>query len=373
MISKIQKRTWAEIDLAAIRHNYTEIRRVLKPETKLLCVIKANAYGHGAERLAAEYSRLGADWFAVSSIEEAVPLRTSGVTKPILILGYTPLEAADILTSMNISQCVYSLEYAKALSAAATGPIKIHIKIDTGMSRIGFRDPDEIRESCGLPNLVPEGVFTHFASADEGEDGESFTRMQFDRFTRTIEECGVDFELKHCCNSAGITDYPEFHLDMVRAGIILYGYQPSGDVRRKLYLVPAMTLRSVVSQVKTIHAGDKVSYGRTFTAGRDMKVATIPVGYADGYWRSNSMNESKVIVNGVACPIIGRVCMDQLMVNADNVPDLTFGSSSDVELFGKRQTADVLAANNGTINYEVLCAVGARVPRIYINEQCISL
>ena len=368
MIERIQKRTWAEIDLDAIRHNYTEIRRCLQPETKLLCVIKANAYGHGAERLAEEYSRLGADWFAVSSIEEALPLRAAGISKPILILGYTPLEAADILTSQNISQCVYSAEYARALSDAATGQVKIHIKVDTGMSRIGFRSADEIREACSLPKLVPEGVFTHFASADEGENGDAFTKLQFERFTHIVGESGVEFSLRHCCNSAGILDYPEYHLDMVRAGIILYGYQPSGAVRRRPYLVPAMALRSVVSQVKTIHAGDKVSYGRTFTAGRDMKVATIPVGYADGYWRSNSVNESKVIVNGVACPIIGRVCMDQLMVNADAVPGLEFGSKSDVELFGKRQTADVLAANNGTINYEVLCAVGARVPRIYINE-----
>ena len=257
---------------------------------------------------------------------------------------------------------------AKALSEKAAGPIKIHIKLDTGMRRIGFRDAKEAKEACSLPNLVPEGVFTHFASADEGENGREFTRLQYERFMEAVRETGVDFEIKHVCNSAGILDYPEYHLDMVRAGIILYGLKPSEDVEHKIKLVPAMTLRSVVSQVKTIRKGDVVSYGRTFTAPADMKVATIPAGYADGYWRSNSDNGTRVIVNGVPCRILGRVCMDQLMVDAGEVKELSFGEGSDVELFGKRMTADTLAANNGTINYEVLCGVGARVPRIYVGE-----
>lgn len=368
MNDKIQQRTWAEIDLEAVRSNYKEIRACVRPEAKICCIVKANAYGHGAVRLAEEYEKLGADWFAVSSIEEALPLRSAGITKPILILGYTPVEAADLLISQNISQCIYSLEYAKALSEKAAGPIKIHIKLDTGMRRIGFRDAAEAKEACSLPNLVPEGVFTHFASADEGDGGREFTKLQYERFMKAVREIGVDFEIKHVCNSAGILDYPEYHLDMVRAGIILYGLEPSEDVKHKIRLVPAMTLRSVVSQVKTIRKGDVVSYGRTFTAPADMTVATIPAGYADGYWRSNSENGSKIIVNGVPCRILGRVCMDQLMVDAGEVRDLSFGEGSDVELFGKRITADTLAANNRTINYEILCGVGARVPRLYVGE-----
>ena len=369
----IAKRLWAEIDLGAIRHNYNEIRSALRPGTKLCCIVKANAYGHGEEGITSFYEELGADYFAVSNLEEAIHIREADVKTPILILGFTRADLAVVLAERNITQCVYSEDYARKLSRCAVAhgvTVKVHIKVDSGMSRIGFRSVEEAWPACGLPGLEYEGIFTHFASADEGEHGDAFTRGQFERFmgvVRGLEERGMQFAIRHCCNSAGITDFPEFQLDMVRAGIILYGLDPSGDVRKHLDLIPAMTLRSVVSMVKTIHAGDVVSYGRRFEADRDMVLATIPVGYADGFFRANYSNGTKIYVNGVACPICGTVCMDQLMVDASAVPDLEEGAS-EVVIFGRApyQTADVIAENNGTIPYEILCAVGARVPRVFV-------
>ena len=371
----IARRLWAEVDLGAIKHNYKEIRSLLAPDTKLCCIIKANAYGHGAEAVASYYEELGADYFAVSNIEEALLVRGAGVKTPILILGFTPADLAQTLAENDITQCLYSSEYARKLSfeAVASGVrVKVHIKVDSGMSRIGFRNVDEAWESCNLPGLDYEGIFTHFASADEGEDGDAFTRGQYNKFMRVVrglEDRGMRFSIRHCCNSAGIVDFPEFQLDMVRAGIILYGLDPSDEVRRHIDLVPAMTLRSVVSQVKTIHEGDVVSYGRRYRAERDTVLATVPVGYADGFFRNNFREGTSIFINGIPCPICGSVCMDQLMVDAGAVPSLKEGGS-EVVIFGRDpyQTAEVLAKNNGTIPYEILCAVGARVPRVYVNN-----
>lgn len=307
-----------------------------------------------------------------------------GVEKPILILGYTPPEYALQLAVNNISQAVFQYEYGKALSAEAVKhgvQVNMHIKIDTGMTRIGFsyqdniRDGasvDEIEEICRLPGLYPEGIFTHFASADEGDNGEAYTRIQFELFmnmTERLANRGITFDYRHCCNSAGIIEYPEMQLDMVRPGIILYGLAPSDDMRKKLDLRPVMELKSVVAMVKTIDEETPVSYGRSFVSGGEMKVATVPVGYADGYPR-NLSNKADMLINNSRAPIVGRVCMDQTMVDVTNIPGVTQGMT--VTVFGKDGDniirADELAKKSGIINYEVLCGISRRVPRIYTRD-----
>ncbi|MBP5273488.1 MAG: alanine racemase, partial [Abditibacteriota bacterium] len=295
IIKNKQKRVWAEIDLNCAEDNFRFIRSRIKPETGLCCVVKANGYGHGALQLASLYEKLGADLFAVSNIEEAIQLRNGGVSKPVLILGYTPVLCAKELAAYGLSQCVYSEEYGAALSeCCVSGGIRlpVHIKLDTGMGRLGFRyrAPEKDRGGleaaarvCQLPGLEPEGIFTHFAAADEGGAGADFTLSQYECFREAcgfFAEKGIRFSVRHCSNSAAILERPEFQEDMVRAGIILYGLKPSPLVKNTQSLKPVMTLKSVISHIKTLQAGDTVSYGRTFTAPGPMKVATVPMGYA---------------------------------------------------------------------------------------------
>ena len=380
IIKNRQKRVWAEIDLNAAENNFRFIRGRLRPDAMLCCVIKANAYGHGAVRLARLYEGLGADWFGVSNIEEGIQLRDAGIQEPVLILGYTPVLCAGDLARYSLSQCVYSEDYGRALSVSAASEgveVKIHVKIDTGMGRIGFRyreqdgDTGELDRAagvCRLPGLAPEGVFTHFASADEGEAGAAFTRGQYESFRAAcsyLEKKGAAFRIKHCANSAAIMDWSEYQMDMVRAGIVLYGLKPSLKVADTENLEPVMTLKSVISHIKNIKPGDTVSYGRAFTADRNMKVATVPIGYADGYLRSNA-GKSSILVRGVGAPIIGRVCMDQLMLDVTGVAGLRVGD--EVTVFGSPPalTADQVAANCGSIGYETVCVIGERVPRVYI-------
>lgn len=381
------ERTWAQIDLDAVRQNFRTIRGTLPAGVKLCCVVKANAYGHGASKLAPLYQQLGADWFAVSNIEEALQLRRCGVTRPVLILGYTPATCAAVLARENLSQCVYSADYGRLLSRQAVDAgvcVKIHIKLDTGMGRLGFQVPGEGEDSvagaagvCRLPGLEPEGVFTHFASADEGAAGDDFSNRQVDRYVSAINQLkaeGISFAIRHCANSAALSDHPECRLDMVRAGIVLYGLQPSGDLRRPLPLTPAMSLRSVVSHVKTVAPGTTVSYGRTFVAERAMRVATVPIGYADGFWRQNSPAGVALTLHGQRAPILGRVCMDQLMLDVTHIPETAIGD--EVTVFGTAPalTAEEVAAANHTIGYEVICGVGERVPRVYVeNGQTVDL
>lgn len=367
-----------------MEHNYREIRKRLKPETKVCCVVKADAYGHGAERLAQEYERLGADWFAVSNLEEAEQLRRAGVKLPILILGYTPPEMASELARLNISQALVGDEYAGMLSehAAKAGvKVKVHVPLDTGMSRIGFlyqkpeRDAgslDEIEHACTLPGIDPEGIFTHFAVADEGEDGRGYTQMQFRSFQEGIERLeqrGIRFRLRHCANSAAIFDYPETQLDMARPGVILYGLTPSGCIRNPAPLIPAMQLKSVVSLVKSVPAQTSVSYGRKFTSGGEMIVATVPIGYADGYPRI-LFRSADMLVRGQRAKIIGRICMDQLMLDVTKISGVRAGDA--VTAFGCDGSAslpvDELASQVGTINYELVCGVSKRVPRVYLKN-----
>lgn len=378
----ILKRTWAEVDLDAVEHNLRSIRACLKPKTQVCCVVKADAYGHGAETLAQEYERLGADWFAVSNLDEAAQLRNAGAKLPILILGYTPACMAAELARLNIAQAVLCEEYGAELSAEAVlagVTVRVHIKLDTGMSRIGFLYQDPKRDAssldaaarvCALPGLRAEGIFTHFAVADEGEAGEKFTRLQFAHFTGAIgllQARGIRFEIRHCSNSAAVFEYPDMQLDMVRPGNVLYGLKPSADVRSGMDLVPAMSLRSVVSLVKTVEAGTSVSYGRTFTASGKTTLATVPVGYADGYPRVLS-GKAEALVRGQRARIVGRVCMDQLMLDVTGIDGVSEGDT--VTLFGRDGdecvTTDELAEIAGTINYEIVCGISKRVPRVYL-------
>lgn len=384
-MKEILRRTWAEIDLDALANNFEAVRRSADPRAKLCCVVKADAYGHGAMRMARELEALGADWFAVSNLEEALQLRLAGIRQPVLVLGFTPAEEAKSLAEYHISQCVYSPEYARQLSryAEAAGvTVKIHVKVDTGMSRLGFyfqdinRDEEavrEIRDACTLPGLEPEGIFTHFAVSDGGQAGDPFTMRQFGCFKEMIEALlreDVAFAVRHCANSAAVFDYPLSHLDMVRAGIVLYGLYPSEDLRNRPDLRPVLSLRSVVSHVKTLKAGATVSYGRDFTADREMTVATVPVGYADGYPRILSPKGAQVLIDGKRCPILGRICMDQMMVDVSHLEQVEIGSI--VTLIGQdgkeEITADELAEREGTINYEVVCGLSKRVPRVYLKN-----
>lgn len=381
------ERTWAQVDLEAVRQNYRTIRGTLPAGVKLCCVVKANAYGHGASKLAPLYEQWGVDWFAVSNIEEALQLRRCGVTRPVLILGYTPVTCAEQLARENFSQCVYSAAYGRLLSrqAQAVGvTVKIHIKLDTGMGRLGFQVPGAGEDSvagaaavCRLPGLVPEGIFTHFASADEGEVGDEFSNRQVDLFVSAVNQLkgeGITFPLRHLANSAALSDHPACRMDMVRAGIVLYGLQPSGTLRQPLPLTPVMSLKTVVSHVKTVAPGTCISYGRTFTAQREMRIATVPIGYADGFWRGNGPAGTELTVRGQRAPIVGRVCMDQLMLDVTHIPEVTIGD--EVTVFGTAPalTAEQLAAANGTIGYEMVCSVGERVPRLYVeNGQPVDL
>lgn len=378
------KRTWAEISLNAIEHNYNVIRNKVADDTKVCCVIKADGYGHGAVELSQIYEKLGADFFAVSNIDEGIEIRKSGSKLPIVILGYTPVSEAENLAEYDISQAVFSLEYAKELSEKCVEEdciCKMHIKVDSGMSRIGFmcqefpRDEysiEEICEACCLPNLEVEGLFTHFCVSDEDAEGREFTNKQYENFIHvrdSLKKRGVDISVVHCSNSGAIEDYPETCCDMVRAGIILYGLAPSSKLADRLDLVPAMTLKTVVAFVKEVQKGATISYGRTFTADRKIKIATVPIGYADGFIRQNA-KDGYMMVNGKKAKIVGRICMDQTMLDVTDIEDVKTGD--EVVVFGTGEngepTADSLAENTGTINYETVCLVGKRVPRIYIKD-----
>lgn len=370
-------RTWAEIDINALKHNF----KILKNKangTKIMAVVKADGYGHSAKAVAPVLEQNGADFFAVSNIDEALALRDYGIQKPILILGYTPVNRTSDLYRHKISQCVYSYEYAKLLSDSAqkeNATINIHIKLDTGMSRLGFDCRNDslfgIKDailSAKLPHLVLEGVFTHFAVADRNETQEDgFTDSQYNRFIKAIEklkEADLNPSVCHCCNSAGFLLDNDKHLNLSRVGISLYGLSPSSDLEIKDDFIPVMTVKSVVSQVKNIDKGDTVNYGRTFKAEKEMRIATITAGYGDGYPRVLS-NKAYVLINGQKAPIVGRVCMDQMCVDVTNIPDVKMGD--EVILFGKELSVDILADLANTINYEIICGISPRVPRIIKN------
>ena len=380
----IRRRTWAEIDLDNAKKNYLAVREAVGDGMKICCVIKANAYGHGAVRMAAFYEQMGADYLAVSNIEEALQLREKNIKIPLLILGYTPEECAGVLALYNITQTVYSYEYGMRLARVArelSVKVKIHIKIDTGMGRIGFLcrggENNELSEAawiCREEGLIPEGIFTHFAVADENTDGDAFTAEQLQNFNYAVDklrENGISFDIRHAANSAAIFDHPECHLDMVRAGIVLYGLRPSEKMRGLPKLHPVMSLKSVVSHTKEVATGETVSYGRSFFASRSTTVATVPIGYADGLWRVNGTSDGYMLVNEKYAPIIGRICMDQLMLDVSELPCAV---GDVVTVFGADSmcSADAIARRNGTINYEIVCAIGERVPRAFIENGKIT-
>lgn len=376
------KRTWAEVDLDALRHNLAVIRGAVDPKTKICCVVKADAYGHGASFVSRELQEQGADWFAVSNLEEAIQLRRGGIVRPLLILGYTPPQMAEKLHELEISQSVFSLEYGQELSDCARSAgveIKIHIKLDSGMSRIGFlfqnpeRDSaalDEIETVCQMPNLLPEGVFTHFAVADEGEKGKTHTAEQAKLFAlavKQLKERGIEFALRHCSNSGAVVDYPELDLDMVRPGVILYGLAPSTQMSRSLDLRPAMELKTVISQLKTVEPGTAVSYGSEFVTQRRTVLATVPIGYADGYPR-RLHDQADMLVCGHRARVVGRVCMDQVMLDVTDIPGVLPGMTATVWGHDGDATigVDEIAGLNETVHYEMICLVGKRVPRVFL-------
>lgn len=386
-MEQILRRTWAQIDLNAAQENIRQIRAALKPGTKLCATVKADGYGHGYEHTVAAMDDAGTDWFAVSNLAEALQLRRMGTEKPVLILGYTPPEQARTLALNRISQAVYSYSYAKKLSEAADfSGVKVnaHIKIDTGMGRIGFVYHDtaedhpnllEAAEVCRLPGLYPEGIFMHFSSADCGAEGEVFTRLQYDLFlsaVHVLESLGVTFELRHCSNSAAILEYPEMNLDMVRAGIILYGLYPSEQTKKTVPLRPLMEVKTVISLVKELPADTPLSYSRTYYTPSPRRIATVPIGYADGYPRALS-NRCYMLVNGQRAPVIGNICMDQCMLDVTDIPDAQEGQT--VTVFGtdgnETLPVELLAEKTNTINYEIICGISKRVPRVYLKNGTI--
>lgn len=380
-MSEFLKRTWAEIHLDRLQGNFQAIQASLAPGSQAMAVVKADGYGHGAAAAAKALRQAGAAWFGVSNLEEAVQLRRAGIDGDILILSFTPPEEAGRLAEFAVTQTVLSRPYAEELDAAAQAAgvrVRVHLKVDTGMSRVGFlyhREGDEavlddMAAACRLPHLTAEGIFTHFASADEEEDG-GFTRRQFALFmdaVRRLEKRGVSFALRHCCNSAATLRYPEMHLDMVRPGIILYGLSPAPWMEGMLPLDPVMELKTTVSMIKDLPANTPVSYGRIYTTGEARRVATVPIGYADGYPRVLS-NRADMLLAGRRVRVVGRVCMDQCMLD---VTGLDVRESMVATVFGRDGEAflpvEELADHMGTINYEVVCQISKRVPRLFVRD-----
>lgn len=374
-MNDLQKRTWAEISLENIRHNYNAIRAALPAGCRFLGVVKADAYGHGAVRVSHLLQDCGADYLAVSCLDEALELRRGGINMPILVLGHTPPEYTNMLIDNRITQTVSCLAKAVEYSTAATAlgaTLKIHIKLDTGMSRLGFlcsgayfeEGVQNVVDSCKMPGLDPEGIYTHFAVSDEeGPDNEQYTREQFKLFMAMIdavrERGGVEFRIRHCANSGAVVNRPETALDMVRPGLLLYGY---GDTSGRMGLRPCMRLVTTVSTIKFYEPGTSVSYGRRYTTDRRMRMGVLAIGYADGLPRLIS-NKCSFAARGGFAPQRGSICMDMCMADLTDLPEVDVGS--EVEIFGERNNIYKLSDAAQTIPYELLCAVSKRVPRVY--------
>lgn len=362
---------WAQVDLTAIEHNIVEIRKKINKDAKFCAVIKADAYGHGALAVAKTAIQAGADYLAVAILNEALELRNAGFKEPVLILGYTPLEQAGLIVDRDITQTVFSFEAAAALSAAAVRQdkmVKIHLKVDTGMGRIGI-PPEEAgrlaRRIAALPNVELEGMFSHFAASDAADKASAYKQLKaFQKAIENVEAENITVPLRHMANSAAILEMPEAHFDMVRAGIILYGLWPSEEVARTIALKPALKLKAKVAYVKKVAAGQAISYGGIFVTKRDSVIATLPIGYADGYTRMLT-GKAQVAVRGQKAPVVGKICMDQCMVDVTDVAGVKAGD--EVVLFGGGEIlVDEVARLLGTINYEIICMVGNRIPRTYI-------
>lgn len=377
------KRTWAEISLDNLTHNFETIRRQVGPKAKLLGVVKADAYGHGAVRVAKHLERLGAGYLAVSNLDECEELRVNGITLPILMLGFTPADQAGRILKNDMTQAVPNLAIAEAYSSAAVhagGTMKVHIKLDTGMGRLGFQCDDahfdaslrDILKILALPGLDVEGVFTHFCVSDEAADEcVEFTKVQHNRFLCMIDAVETQgnfrFRLHHCCNAGGIASYPEWAWDMVRCGIILYG---TGDLAERMGMKPVMTVKTTVSTIKDFDPDTSISYGRQFFTTRPSRIAVLPIGYADGLFRALS-GKLRVLTPYGEAQQVGRICMDMCMIDVTDLPQLKVGD--EIEVFGEHQLIETAAKQCGTISYELLCAVSKRVPRYYyLGGKCVD-
>ena len=369
-------RVYLKIDLDAICDNTNEIIKRVGPDTKVMAVVKADAYGHGAIEVSKALSEIGTYGFAVATVGEALALRRAGITKPVLILDFVFPNQFETIIRNDIMLTVFQYNIANQLNEAAERmgtTAHIHIKIDTGMGRIGYIPDDEsLDEICRisqLPNIEIDGIFTHFACADMADKTSMNKQYEiFSSFVKRLENMGINIPIKHVCNSAAIIDKSNNFLNMVRSGIVTYGLYPSDEVQKSnLKIRPAMELHSLVINVKTIHKGDTVSYGSTYVAQKPTVIATIPVGYADGYPRLLS-NKGSVLIHGKRAKIVGRVCMDQFMVDATDIPGVTIGDS--VTLIGRDGneciTCEEIGDISGRFNYEFLCCITRRVPRVYV-------
>ena len=368
----VGRSTQAIINLNAISHNIREIRKKIGNERDLMAVVKADGYGHGAVKVSLTALNSGANCLGVAIPEEGELLRQARIDVPILVLGLIHPEEAYKVVHLGLEQTVCSLELAEGLdqeAKKASGQVNVHVKVDTGMGRIGVIPQDAlpfVRKIKRLANLNLVGIFSHFSSADEGN--KAFSKKQIEIFSRLIqeiEEAGIKIPKKHIANSAGILDLPESYYDLVRPGIMIYGLYPSAEVSQSIELRPAMTLKTKVMYVKSVPPETPVSYGRTFYTQENAIVATLPIGYADGYSRLLS-NQGCVLIRGQRAPLIGRVCMDMCMVDVSRIRDVRVGD--EVILFGEGLSVDEVASKIGTINYEVVCGIGKRVPRIYNDE-----
>ncbi|GAB6099647.1 alanine racemase [Halanaerocella petrolearia] len=359
--------SWIEVNLDAVEYNLEQVAEYLEPETDIMAIVKANAYGHGAVKVAKRVLQAGASWLGVATVAEGVELRQAGIDAPILILGTLFSDQIKEVVEYKLTPTVYTYQLAKELSKVGN-KVKVHLKLDTGMGRIGLQPEEslfEIKRIARLPNLELEGIFTHFAKADTDVD---YTRKQLKQFksvVKQLKEVGIEIPIKHTANSVAIIDYPTSHYNLVRMGLLLYGLYPSSGLIDKIDLKPALNWKTKIAHLKEVSAGTSISYGGTHVTSASTKVATLPVGYHDGYPR-NLSDKGEVLYQGQLYPVIGRVCMDQLMV------DLT-GAQAEigevVTLLGAEEqekiTADELADKLGTINYEVISRIGPRVDRIY--------
>jgi len=379
---------WAEVDLKAIAHNICELRKITNCNSRLMAVVKANGYGHGSVEVARCALDNGAEILGVARIHEAILLRNEGIDVPILVLGYTPAFCYEDIVNYDVIQTVFSSQASESLSSFAVShkkKVKVHVKIDTGMGRLGILvgRPGEYKNRNGrqeyaikevesiirLPGLEPEGIFTHFSMADSLD--KSFSRRQFKifiEFINSLKSQGIEFGIRHAANSAGIIDMPETHLDMVRAGIAMYGLYPSEEVKKeRAFLMPAMAVKSLIIHLKNVNAGFKVSYGATYETKKPTTIATVPIGYADGYNRLLS-SRGYMLVGGERAPITGRVCMDLTMLDIGGISGVEQGD--EVVIIGKQKNsvikAEEIAALTDTINYEVVSSLTERVKRIYI-------
>jgi alanine racemase len=369
---------WMEVNLDNLVHNLREIKKVIKPPASLMGILKADGYGHGAVEISRVLMEEGVERFGVAVLDEAIQLRKSGIDVPILILGYTPVELFEQVLEYGITPAIYNYEDALKLSelvSAKGTQMQIHLKLDTGMGRIGLVPGEDsldiVSNIYRLPGIIIESIFTHFSVADEKD--KTYTEMQYEKymnFVSALKDRGIDIPLRHVGNSAAVIDLPDMHLDMVRPGIILYGLYPSDEVdQEKVPLKPLASLKARIAHVKTVPPGTSVGYGRKFISTRSSVIATIPLGYADGYTRLLS-GKASVLVRGVRAPLAGNICMDQCMIDVTGIDGVKVGDEAVLmgEQGGQSITAGELGGLLGTINYEIVCMIGKRVPRVYIRD-----